>query len=95
VRFSPRYRAEQRRYSRKFSAPASSDTTNPAKSCAVILSLAMLLRTSLDRAEAADRIEQAVGRVLEKGLRTKDIWVEDATLIGTREMGEAVISALD
>ena len=40
------------------------------------------------------RIESAVQHVLASGLRTGDIWSEGTTKVGTREMGEAVVSAL-
>ena len=67
-----------------------------ANPLATILSVAMMLRYTLNRAEAADRIEAAVRRVLALGLRTADIWSGSAGTrkIGTREMGDAVIAAL-
>jgi 3-isopropylmalate dehydrogenase len=75
------------------SAPdiAGQDTANPI---AAILSAAMLLRYSLGQPEAADRIEGAVGRVLEEGLRTADIARKGDQTIGTRAMGDAVLAAL-
>jgi len=65
-----------------------------ANPLATILSVAMMLRFSLDRAEAADRIETAVGAVLAAGLRTGDIWSEGMRKVGTREMGDAVVAAI-
>jgi 3-isopropylmalate dehydrogenase len=65
-----------------------------ANPLATILSAAMMLRFSLDRAAAADRIESAVQAVLAAGLRTADIWSEGSTRVGTREMGDAVVAAL-
>ncbi|MEO0442180.1 MAG: 3-isopropylmalate dehydrogenase [Pseudomonadota bacterium] len=65
-----------------------------ANPLATILSLAMLLRYSLDMAEAADVIAVAVGKVLDKGLRTADIYTEGMTKMGTAEMGDAVIASL-
>ena len=65
-----------------------------ANPLATIMSAAMMLRFSLNQAEAADRIEAAVGKVLEQGLRTADIHSEGTTLVGTREMGDAVVKAL-
>lgn len=65
-----------------------------ANPLATILSAAMMLRYSLDQAEAADRIESAVRAVLAAGLRTADIWSEGARRVGTREMGDAVVAAL-
>jgi 3-isopropylmalate dehydrogenase len=65
-----------------------------ANPLATILSAAMMLRFSLDQAEAADRIEGAVKSVLAAGLRTSDIWSEGTQRVGTREMGDAVVTAL-
>ncbi len=65
-----------------------------ANPLATILSAAMMLRFSLDQAEAADRIESAVKSVLASGLRTADIWSEGTTQVGTREMGDAVVAAI-
>lgn len=65
-----------------------------ANPLATILSLAMMLRYSLDEAEQAQRIETAVGTVLERGLRTRDIAPARANVVGTREMGAAVVAAL-
>jgi len=50
-----------------------------ANPLATILSAAMMLRFSLNQAEAADRIEAAVKKVLEQGLRTPDIYSEGTT----------------
>jgi len=65
-----------------------------ANPLATILSAAMMLRYSLGKAEQADRIEQAVQKVLAQGFRTGDIKTEGCNLVGTREMGEAVLKAL-
>jgi 3-isopropylmalate dehydrogenase len=75
------------------SAPdiAGKDLANPL---ATILSVAMMLRFSLNQPEAADRIESAVQHVLASGLRTADIWSEGTTKVGTRAMGDAVVAAL-
>ncbi|MCB1805704.1 MAG: 3-isopropylmalate dehydrogenase [Candidatus Competibacteraceae bacterium] len=67
---------------------------NLANPLATILSLAMLLRYTLDRNDLAERIEQAVGKVLDQGLRTADIMAAGMTQVGTREMGAAVVAAL-
>ncbi|WP_196994418.1 3-isopropylmalate dehydrogenase [Thioalkalivibrio sp. ALE9] len=66
-----------------------------ANPMATVLSVAMLLRHSLNRNDLAERIEQAVGRVLDQGLRTPDIFGEGMTLVGTQGMGDALVSALD
>jgi len=65
-----------------------------ANPLATILSVAMLLRYTLAQAELADRIEQAVGAVLDKGLRTGDIMAEGMQRVGTQAMGDAVVAAL-
>ncbi|MCK9509743.1 MAG: 3-isopropylmalate dehydrogenase [Pigmentiphaga sp.] len=67
---------------------------NLANPLATILSASMLLRYSLDLGEAADRIENAVKRVLAEGLRTADIHEPGTTRVGTQEMGDAVLRAL-
>ncbi|MDO9315520.1 MAG: 3-isopropylmalate dehydrogenase [Burkholderiaceae bacterium] len=67
---------------------------NIANPLATILSLAMMLRFSLNQPEAAARIEAAVTQVLESGLRTADIWSEGTQRVGTREMGSAVVAAV-
>ncbi len=65
-----------------------------ANPLATILSVAMLLRYSLGEAELAGRVEKAVERVLEQGLRTADIDSEGCRRVGTAEMGDAVVAAL-
>ncbi len=65
-----------------------------ANPLATIMSAAMMLRFSLNQAEAADRIEAAVGQVLVQGLRTRDIYSEGCTRVGTSAMGDAVVAAL-
>ena len=65
-----------------------------ANPLATILSAAMMLRFSLNQPEAAARIEAAVQKVLEQGLRTGDIWSEGTTKVNTQQMGDAVVAAL-
>jgi 3-isopropylmalate dehydrogenase len=65
-----------------------------ANPLATILSAAMLLRYSLKAPEQAERIERAVGRVLDQGLRTLDIMANGMTPVGTQAMGDAVVAAL-
>lgn len=74
------------------SAPdiAGQDIANPL---ATILSVAMLLRYSLNRADAADAIEAAVAKVLET-YRTPDIYEEGFIKVGCEEMGNRVCEAL-
>ncbi|MBV6882789.1 3-isopropylmalate dehydrogenase [Xanthomonas euvesicatoria] len=65
-----------------------------ANPLATILSVAMMLRYTFAQAAAADAIEHAVGKVLDHGLRTADIWSEGTTKVGTVAMGDAVVAAL-
>ena len=65
-----------------------------ANPLATILSVAMMLRYSLEAVEAADAIEKAVSDVLDQGLRTGDIYTDGMTKVGTVEMGDAVVAAL-
>lgn len=75
------------------SAPdiAGQGTANPL---ATILSVEMLLRYSLNLSDAADQIAQAVGRVLDQGLRTGDIFSEGMSRVSTSQMGDAVIEQI-
>ncbi|WP_296703303.1 3-isopropylmalate dehydrogenase [Thiocapsa sp. UBA6158] len=65
-----------------------------ANPLATILSVAMMLRYSLDAVPAAERIETAVSKVLDQGLRTADIMSSGMRQVGTAEMGDAVAAAL-
>ena len=65
-----------------------------ANPLATILSAAMMLRFSLQQEAAATRIEDAVQRVLQQGLRTADIAAPGTTRVSTVEMGDAVRQAL-
>ncbi|MEM1113114.1 MAG: 3-isopropylmalate dehydrogenase [Pseudomonadota bacterium] len=65
-----------------------------ANPLATILSAAMMLRYTLGEPAAADAIETAVSRVLDQGLRTPDIHAEGQQLVGTVDMGNAVVAAL-
>jgi len=63
------------------------DMANPL---ATILTVALMLRHSLDQGQAADRVEKAVEAVLNEGYRTADIQEQGCRLIGCREMGRLV-----
>ncbi|MEQ9235511.1 3-isopropylmalate dehydrogenase [Coleofasciculus sp. E2-BRE-01] len=67
---------------------------NKANPLAQVLSTAMMLRYGLNQPTAADQIEQAVFKVLEKGNRTGDIMSAGMTLVGCQEMGNALIEIL-
>jgi len=66
-----------------------------ANPIAAILSAAMLLRYSLDMGAEADRVERAVLSVLTAGHRTGDIAGRGETAVGTRQMGDLVVGALE
>jgi 3-isopropylmalate dehydrogenase len=65
-----------------------------ANPLATILSAAMMLRYSLGMTGEADRIEKAVQKVLQQGLRTADIYTEGTQRVSTLQMGDAVVAAL-
>ncbi len=67
---------------------------NLANPLATILSVAMMLRYTFGIDDAAQRIEKAVGSVLQQGLRTPDIYQQGTTEVGTSQMGDAVVAAL-
>lgn len=66
-----------------------------ANPLATILSLAMLLRYSLDLGTEADRIDCAVQNILNKAIRTSDIMAEGCREVSTNQMGDALIEELD
>lgn len=68
---------------------------NLANPLATILSVAMMLRYTFREEAAAQAIEAAVGQVLDQGLRTADIMSESMQRVGTVEMGQAVVAALN
>ena len=75
------------------SAPdiAGKDIANPL---ATILSVAMMMRYTFAGVDIAQRIEAAVRKVLQQGLRTGDIHEPGMRKVGTAEMGDAVVAAL-
>ena len=66
-----------------------------ANPIATIASFAMCLRYSFDLGDTADRIERAIAFVLDEGYRTADIAQDGCRTIGTKEMGRAIVAALD
>ena len=66
-----------------------------ANPCGTILSVALLLRHSLDLHEEAAALEAAVHRAIRDGARTGDISCPGARAFSTREVGDAVIAALE
>ncbi|NLL51320.1 MAG: 3-isopropylmalate dehydrogenase [Peptococcaceae bacterium] len=67
---------------------------NKANPLAIILSAAMMLRFTFGLEQQAARVEQAVRKVLDQGYRTGDLAGPQEKIIGTREMGDAVVAAL-
>lgn len=67
---------------------------NVANPLATILSVAMMMRYTFAREDVAQRIEGAVRRVLQQGLRTGDIFEPGMQKVGCTAMGDAVVSAL-
>jgi 3-isopropylmalate dehydrogenase len=67
-----------------------------ANPIAQILSAGMMLRYSFGMVEAAEAIDKAVAKVLDQGIRTRDIYQQKAgeKLVNTKEMGDAIIAAL-
>ncbi len=67
-----------------------------ANPIAQILSAGMMLRYSFGMVEAADAIDNAVAKVLDQGLRTRDIFQQKAgeKLVNTKEMGDAIVGNL-
>jgi 3-isopropylmalate dehydrogenase len=65
-----------------------------ANPLATILSVAMMLRYSLNESAMADQVEKAVNSALDQGLRTPDIYSEGTEKVGTEAMGDAVVKAL-
>lgn len=68
------------------------DIANPL---ATILSVSMMLRYSLNQEELAKKIDIAVIKVLDKGYRTADIAFEGDKVVGTMEMGDLIVEALE
>ena len=64
---------------------------NLANPIATIMSVAMMLRYSLDMVAAADLVEKSVLHVMEDGYRTYDIMSDGMTKVGTREMGDLIV----
>ena len=68
------------------------DIANPL---ATILSVSMMLRYSLNQEELADKINSAVSEVLDQGYRTADISSKSDKIVGTEEMGDLIVKAIE
>jgi len=67
---------------------------NLANPIATILSVGMMLDYSFGLKNEAGLIKKAVENVLNKGLRTADIYTQGFQKVGTKEMGEAICKEL-
>lgn len=67
---------------------------NIANPIATVLSAAMMLRYSFAEEVLAQKIENAVSKVLDQGLRTVDIMQPGMKQVSTSEMGDAIVAAL-
>src|SRR5438105_7313419 len=65
-----------------------------ANPIAMIASFAMALRYSFGMLKEADLIDQAIAAALAKGLRTADIKSDGTTVIGTTQMGDAIVAEM-
>jgi len=65
-----------------------------ANPCGTVKSVALMLRYSLDLPEEAERVDAAVQRAIEKGLRTPDIAAGDEQAVSTEAMTDAIIGEL-
>ena len=65
-----------------------------ANPVAQIMSAEMMLRYSLDYSSAADMLAQAVTNVIDSGIHTPDIAVDQSRKVGTVEMGDAIVKEI-
>ena len=66
-----------------------------ANPIAMLASFGMALRYSFNMGREADMIDKAIAATLDKGLRTADIKSDGTKLVGTREMGDAIIAEME
>jgi 3-isopropylmalate dehydrogenase len=69
--------------------------TGAANPIAMIASFGMALRYSFAMAKEADLVDAAIAAALAKGLRTSDIKSEGTTVVGTAQMGEAIVGEME
>ncbi len=67
---------------------------NLANPLATILSVAMMFKYTFNDQATADRIDNAVKKVIAQGYRTGDIWTEGCKRVSCSEMGDAVLAAM-
>ena len=61
----------------------------------MIASFAMALRYAFNLGAEADRIEQEISAALGEGLGAADSKSEGTTVVGTRQMGDAIIAEME
>ncbi|MBM4181367.1 MAG: 3-isopropylmalate dehydrogenase [Betaproteobacteria bacterium] len=67
---------------------------NLANPLATILSVSMMFKYTFGDQATADRIDNAVKKVIARGYRTGDIWTEGCQRVSCSEMGDAVVAAM-
>jgi len=67
---------------------------NLANPLATILSVSMMFKYTFGDQATADRIDNAVKKVIAKGYRTGDIWTEGCEKVSCGQMGDAVVAAM-
>jgi 3-isopropylmalate dehydrogenase len=65
-----------------------------ANPIAMLASFAMALRYSFGMSAEAERLEAAIAAVLDRGLRTADIWMPGTDKVGTVAMGDAILAEM-
>jgi 3-isopropylmalate dehydrogenase len=66
-----------------------------ANPIAMLASFGMALRYSFGMGREADLVDRAIAATLDQGLRTPDLATEGTKTVGTTEMGEAVVAAIE
>ncbi|NWG23567.1 MAG: 3-isopropylmalate dehydrogenase, partial [Pseudorhodoplanes sp.] len=66
-----------------------------ANPIAMIASFGMALRYSFGMGKEADMIDRAISAALDRGLRTADIKSDGTTVVGTAEMGSAIVEEME
>ena len=67
---------------------------NMANPIAALLSFSMMLKYSFSEFKVAGAIENAIESVLDNNIRTRDIAVDNSKVVGTEEMGDAIVDGI-
>ena len=67
---------------------------NLANPLATILSVSMMFKYTFADQATADRVDNAVKKVIAQGYRTGDIWTEGCQRVSCSQMGDAVVAAM-